>query len=115
MNAEELRRLSALVAIIKQHGDFAYGNSSPEDVAIEWDDYDFQAEEVDAWLTARCFCPDAAHELTESDISPEQAGEITDEKVGGYVDTIGYKISNNDLDIDEVIELIDGLSEYVVK
>jgi hypothetical protein len=52
MNADEIRRMNTLVKIIERHGDFAYGNNTPEDVAIEWDDWDILPEEVDSWLSS---------------------------------------------------------------
>ena len=107
MNADEIRRMCELVQIIKRHGGFAYGNSTPEDMAIEWDDWDISPEQVDAWLSSRCFDPIAAHQLEDYNITPSQAGKITKRGTGNYIDTIGYKVSNNDLTIDEAIEEAD--------
>jgi hypothetical protein len=108
MNADELRNMVAMVEVIKRHGDFAYGNNSPEAVAIDWDDWNISTDEADAWLSARCFDPKAAHQLDDHDITPEQAGKITKRGTGNYRDTIGYKISNYDLTIEEAIEILDN-------
>ena len=105
MNAEEIRKMGALTEIIKSHGDFAYGINKPEDIAIEWDDWDFTPEQVDAWLSARCFTPEAAHDLAEYNITPAQAGKMTE--LGGYRDTVGYQYANDNITLDEAIEEVE--------
>ena len=107
-DVHEIRKMNALVQIIKNHGEFAYGNETPEDMAIEWDDWDISPEKVDAWLSARCFEPETAHLLDDYNITPKQASKITEKGIGSYRDTIGYKVSNNDMSIDEAIEEIDA-------
>jgi hypothetical protein len=109
MNVDELRNMIAMVEVIKRYGDFAYGNDSPEEVAIEWDDWDISPEKADAWLSARCFTPEAAHQLEDYDITPEQAGKITEQGTGDYKDTVGYKVSNGDLTIEDAIEIIEAM------
>ncbi|MCK9571359.1 hypothetical protein M0R72_20590 [Candidatus Pacearchaeota archaeon] len=104
MIADEVKKMNKMVQIIMRHGDFAYGNDAPEEVAIEWNDWDISPDEVDAWLSSRCFDPEAAHQLEDYDITPAQAGKITERGLGNYKDTIGYKVSNNDLTIEEAIE-----------
>jgi hypothetical protein len=40
---------------------------------------------------------EARKALDMSVITPEQAGKMTERGIGGYKDTIGYKLSNCDL------------------
>lgn len=108
MNADELRKMISMVDVVKSHGAFASGND-PEEIAIEWDEWDFSLEEVDAWLYARCFEPEMAYELKDCDITPEQAGKMTERGIGGYKDTIGYKLSNCDLTLEEAIEEVEAM------
>jgi hypothetical protein len=110
IDADELRDLIAMVEVIKRHGDFAYGNDIPEQIAIDWYDWNILPEEADAWLSVRCFTPEAAHQLEDYDITPEQARKITDRGIVNYRDTIGYKVANCDLAIEAAIKEVEDLN-----
>lgn len=100
-----------MVQVLRNHGVMAYGNESDiESVAEEWEEYDFSPAEADSWLGAGCFRASDARMMADRGISPEQAGEETDEGAGAYTATIGYKFANNDLDIDDVLRLVEEVA-----
>lgn len=91
--------------VLEAHGDFAHGGAA-ESVAEDWEMYDFTPAEVEEWLKARCFEPGAADSLKLAGVSPEQARTETEIGIGGYMETIGYKFSNNDLTLGQVCEIL---------
>lgn len=102
--------LEKMIEVIRSHGTFAYGNEQPEDVAKQWLEWGFSPKQAEEWLQARCFYPIAAWHLDNADIHPEQASKITEEGLGGYRDTIGYKVANNDLEIERAVELAEEVA-----
>ena len=101
---EIVRRISE---ILESHGSLALGETSAADAAQEWVEAGFEdPEEVDDWLTARCFKADVAHTLESSGITPEQAAIRTTAGTADYEDTIGYKITNRALSIEEAKRII---------
>lgn len=94
-NVEEMKE------IISSYGEFAHGGEV-EAVAAEWIDENFTPSEADTWLSARCFYASAARKLADAGITPEKASKKTSKGIGGYTDTIGYKMANGDLDIDDI-------------
>jgi hypothetical protein len=90
--------------VLWQHRDFACGLSHPSSVADAWTSLGFTAAEVDAWLNARCFDADAANALRRGGYTPKLAAERTDRGLGAYEDTIGFKVSNGDLDPEPRVE-----------
>jgi len=69
---------------------------------------DFGPDEVQAWLDARCFNSGDAYELKAAGVTPAQASTLTGEGLGEYVDTLGYKVSNSDLSVEEVLAILAG-------
>jgi hypothetical protein len=102
----EIGEMDDMEVVIRSHGDFAYGSEKVEDVAQEWKDYGFSADEADAWLRAGCFRASDARDLADIDIEPDQVSQDTDNGLGGYVASIGYKYANNDLTIEQVQEIL---------
>lgn len=100
--------MTTITEIITAERDFAAGVEDPATVAQQWAEHGFAADDVQAWLDARCFDPDAAAELRDAGITPEQASTRTDAGTGGYADTIGYKVANGDLGIPAVRDLLMG-------
>lgn len=90
--------------VIAQHGHFAHGGNV-EDTAETWGESGFEAHEVDEWLLARCFDPSAARDLADAGLTPEMARMKTSAGATDYVDTLGFKVSTGDLEIDEAREL----------
>ncbi len=68
-------------------------------VAQAWTDAGFGDELTARWLDARCFDAGAARALTELSVTPEQAAARTRAGEGGYIDTIGFKVSSADLTV----------------
>lgn len=88
--------VDAVVGALVSHGDFATG-ANVVGSAKEWLRKGFSAAEVGEWLDARCFDPEAARAFCEWGLRPEHAAVRTGEGIGGYEDTLGYKLSNNDI------------------
>lgn len=77
-------------------------------VAADWASAGFTAAQVDEWLGARVFTPEAARALLEREIFPAQASRLSgpDQGLGQYEDTVGYKLANNDLTSAEADEIV---------
>lgn len=89
-------------------------------VAADWASAGFTAAQVDEWLGARVFTPEAARALLEREIflaqpapgpwpgQPAQASRLSgpDQGLGQYEDTVGYKLANNDLTSAEADEIV---------
>ncbi len=90
--------------VIEQHGHFAHGGN-PDDTAETWSESGFEAHEVDEWLQARCFDPSAARDLADAGVTPEMARMKTSAGSGDFVDTVGFKVSTGDLEVDEARDL----------
>jgi hypothetical protein len=91
--------------VIERHGHFAHGGNV-DDTAETWAECGFEAHEVEEWLRARCFDPGAARDLADAGVTPEQAQMKTSAGAGDYVDTIGFKVSDADLEVDEARDLV---------
>ena len=91
--------------VIESRGHFAHAGN-PDDAAETWLEVGFDAGEVEAWLKARCFDPNAARDLEDAGVTASMASIKTEAGRGDYVDTIGFKVSDNDLEVDEARELV---------
>lgn len=60
------------------------------------------------WENAGCFDEDAALQLSNAGVTPDEASTMTGEDVGvgSYRDTIGYKVSNGDLSVAKALEIL---------
>ena len=86
------------VDTIRRFGDLADNGDDPGAVAQAWTDASFDDEMTARWLEARCFDPEAARELADLGVSPEQAAKRTRDGAGeSYIDTIAYKVSKGQL------------------
>ena len=104
---EGAQSIAAISRVIERCGDAAHGEAHPEEAARAWIEAGFDdAEEVEAWLAARCFTAAGAQALERAGITPEQASLRTRAGTGDYEETIGYKLSNGDLDFDEARRII---------
>ena len=91
--------------VIERRGYFAHRGDP--DASIEaWEETGFEAGEVDEWLSARCFDPDAAEDMDDLGITIEMAAMRTGAGSGGYVDTVGYQVAAGDLGLEEAGELV---------
>jgi hypothetical protein len=91
--------------VVERHGHFAHGGN-PDDTAEAWAKADFDGHEVDEWLRARCFSPQAARDLTDAGVRAEVAGTKTEAGAGDYTDTVGFKVSVGDLEVREARALV---------
>lgn len=71
-------------------------------------DAGFTVSDVWAWEETGCFRANAAIEMRDAGIVPEQARTKTGEDVGvgSYSGTIGYKVANDDLTIEAALGLL---------
>jgi hypothetical protein len=91
--------------VIVKHGAFAHGGD-PESTAEAWEEAGFGADEVDEWLLARCFIPGAARDLADAGVTPLAARMRTSAGSGDYVDTVGFKVADGDLEPEEARDLV---------
>jgi hypothetical protein len=86
------------VDTIKRYGELAERGEDPADVARAWTEAQFDDEMTGRWLEARCFDPEAARDLADLGVTPEQAAKRTRDGAGeSYIDTIAYKVSMKEL------------------
>lgn len=100
--------LRAIVETLRRHGDEFTAREHPlEEQAGEWLTAGFDdAEEVQAWLDARCLTARDAQALERAGLTPEQAALRTNAGAGGYEDTVGFKLLRGDLTPDEARRII---------
>lgn len=91
--------------VIEEHGHFAHGGVVDEAVEA-WSEGGFEAHEVAEWLAARCFSPEAAREMADAGITPQMAAMRTGAGANSFVDTVGFKVADGDLEVDEARELV---------
>lgn len=74
----------------------------PKRLAKRWKRTGFTADEVDGWLSVRCFSPWTAAELNAASITPAMAGQRT--RLGeGPADTIAFKCSARQLSVADAL------------
>lgn len=99
--------LQSISEVIARHGEAALDGLSPEEAALVWVEAGFEdSEEVDEWLAARCFSALGAQRLERAGITPQQAAMRTQAGTRDYEETIGYKITNDDLSLEEARRII---------
>ena len=99
--------LQSISEVIERHGAAALGDVSLEEASRAWVEAGFEdAEEVDDWLAARCFSARGAQALELAGITPQQAAMRTRAGMRDYEETIGYKIINDDLSLEEARRII---------
>jgi hypothetical protein len=91
--------------VIEKHCHFAHGGN-PDDTAETWAESGFEAHEVDEWLNARCFNPDATRDLADAGVIADDARMKTGAGRGDYMETIGFKVSAGDLEPEEARDLL---------
>lgn len=91
--------------VIEQHGYLAEGGSL-DVVAEAWGEAGFDAHEVAEWLAARCFDPSSARDLADLGVTPEMAQMKTSAGASEYTDTVGFKVSNSDIEPEEARDLL---------
>ena len=92
-------------SVIESHGYFAHGGN-PDDAAETWAESGFEAHEVEEWLRARCFDPSIARDLADAGVTPDVAATRTEAGRGEYNDTVAFKVSDGDLEVEEARDLL---------
>jgi hypothetical protein len=92
-------------AVIESHGHFAHGGN-PDGTAETWAESGFETHEVDEWLNARCFDPNAARDLADAGVNAADARMKTEAGAGDFTDTVGFKVSAGDLEPEEARDLL---------
>jgi hypothetical protein len=93
--------------IVERHGTAALQEKAIEAAAQAWIDAGFtDDEDVEDWLSARCFSAKGAQLLEARGLTPAQAAIRTRAGEADYEDTIGYKIIKGDLSFDEAQRII---------
>lgn len=102
------RLIESAREVIEGHGEAALaGGLSLEEATRAWLDAGFEdTEEIDEWLSARCFSPEGAKRLEMAGITPEQAALRTVAGSAAYEETVGYKVTAGDLSLDEARRII---------
>ncbi len=104
-NADE--SIGRVIETLQRHDEALKHGVSPEASAREWLAAGFaDEEEINDWLSARCFNARGARALDERGITPEQAALRTTAGRNTREDTIGYKIINGELTYDEAKRII---------
>lgn len=104
---ERMELIASACEVIAGHGEAARGSVSLEEAARAWMDAGFEdSEEMDEWLSARCFSAEGARRLELAGITPEQAALRTTAGRADYEETIGYKVTAGDLSLDEARRII---------
>lgn len=104
---QQAETVRLICEVLDRHRESALNGAAAEEVARQWVDAGFDdAEEVDGWLRARCFKAERAQALEAAGFTPEQAAMRTKAGAADYEDTIAYKLSNNDLSINEARRII---------
>ncbi len=94
--------LRAVCAVLTEHDAGALQGAPVAVVAADWLAHGFDdAEEIDEWLRARCFCARHARALDRAGFTPAQAALSTTAGRVAYADTIAYKLAQGDLTMTE--------------
>ena len=111
VEAEDIERNLALretAEALRAEGEWAHGGNVAG-TAREWFEAGFAPEEVRKWLSARTFRADAAADLRDLGITPEQASAEIEVELGGYRVAVGYAVSNGDMLPANALRAIRGL------
>lgn len=102
----------AMVEILERYGDFAYPTvEGPGPTAERWLTF-FTPADAAGYLQARCFDPERANALAVAGVGHEASGKWTPALIGAgnYEDTVGYKVANGDLSVEEAVRWALGAS-----
>ena len=99
--------IRSIRAALEQHGEASLAGGPAESAAYRWAARGFtDAEDVEAWLAARCFDPAQAESLEAAGFTPEQAALRTTAGRGRYEDTIAHKLAHGDLTLEEARRIV---------
>lgn len=96
-----------IIAVLRAQLGTGAGEQALTASAREWLEAGFDdPEEIEDWLRARCSKPEGARKLEDAGITPQQAAIETRAGGGDYKDTIGHKVIQGDLSLDEARRII---------
>ena len=98
--------LTDIAEVLKRRGALSAGEDA-EALAREWAAAGFgDAPEVEDWLEAGCATPACARLLDDAGLTPEQAAIRTGGGSAGYEETVGRKVANGDLSLEEARRVV---------
>lgn len=106
-DAERQSALQRITAALARHAQAAPAGDAAPATPQDWLDAGFDdPEEVEEWLSARCFSPAGASALERAGITPEQAAFRTRGGEPDYEETIGFKLSRGHLSPEEARRIV---------
>jgi hypothetical protein len=107
MESNEGAAVQTISELLERYGQHASNDTSIAEQAKTWIDLGYDdVDEVESWLKARCFNAEGANMLDNAGITPEQAAITTTEGMSQTPDTIGFKVVNGDLTVDEARRIV---------
>ena len=101
--------IESIAHVLLSHGETFHGGCA-EEVATDWDDYGFVADEVDEWCNAEVWDPATANELQLAGMSPAEVKKtsirmIDENGCGCYTSGCPtYSACNGDISVKEIVE-----------
>ena len=95
--------LNDMIEMVEGYGEWAHGGDLV-DVAKDWIEAGFDVSGARDWLGGGCWDARSAKALRDAGMTAEQAGEYTE--IGGCPAKIGSAVSNNDLNVEDAMTLI---------
>jgi hypothetical protein len=107
MESNKSTVLRAISELLEHYGQHGTKSASIAEQAKSWIDLGYDdPEEVESWLKARCFNAEGANMLDNAGITPEQAAITTTEGLSSTPDSIGFKVVNGELTVDEARRIV---------
>lgn len=104
---DEAIELAEVTAVLLSHGEMFHGGN-PADLAQDWIDHDFDADEVDRWCLIGCWDASTAADFRDTGLSPRRVKEVAKEMAEGQDDyplnDPIYAVCNNDLNLEKILE-----------
>ena len=70
-----MTNIESIAQVLLAHGETFHGGV-PEEVAADWDGYDFSADEVDEWCTVDVWDASTASELRQAGMTPSDTRKV---------------------------------------
>lgn len=98
-----------IAEILDRDPDWLIGVGNPdvrEHVIGLWEATGMTPDEVEQWVEAGAFEPEAVVALRNAGVTPEQAATRTEAGHGGYAASVAYKVSNADLSVGQALAVL---------
>ena len=107
MESNKSTAVGAITELLERYGQHETKDASMAEQAKSWIDLGYDdPDEVELWLKARCFNAEGANMLDNAGITPEQAALTTTEGLSPMPDSIGFKVVNGELTVDEARRIV---------